>query len=64
MRSQQSRDLREPCERLAERGRAALVADMAQRDAWLARALAGRTPAEVQLLRIAGELMDDLAREA
>ena len=48
---------------LTERGRDALVADMAERDAWLAEALADLTPAEVRLLRIAGELMEQLADE-
>ena len=48
---------------LTEQGRGALVADMAERDAWLAEALADLTPAEVRLLRIAGELMEQLADE-
>lgn len=48
---------------LTEQGRDALVADMAERDAWLAEALADLTPAEVRLLRIAGELMEQLADE-
>ncbi len=48
---------------LTEQGQGALVADMAERDAWLAEALADLTPAEVRLLRIAGELMEQLADE-
>jgi DNA-binding MarR family transcriptional regulator len=48
---------------LTEHGLGALVADMAERDAWLAAALADLTPAEARLLRIAGELMERLAEE-
>jgi DNA-binding MarR family transcriptional regulator len=47
---------------LTEAGRQALVRDMHQRDDWLAATMARRlTPAERELLRIAGELMDRLA---
>lgn len=42
-------------------GREALVRDVAQRDAWLASALAGLTEAEAQLLRLAATLMDKVA---
>jgi hypothetical protein len=42
-------------------GVAELVRDMAHRDAWLISALADRTDAERQILRIAGTLMDRLA---
>jgi len=48
---------------LTEQGLRALVADMAERDAWLAEALTELTPAEARLLRIAGELMERLAEE-
>jgi DNA-binding MarR family transcriptional regulator len=47
---------------ISEAGRQALVADMRQRDAWLADAMARQlTPAERDLLRIAADLMDRLA---
>ena len=48
---------------LTQQGLGALVADMAERDAWLAGALTGLTPAEARVLRIAGELMERLAEE-
>jgi hypothetical protein len=38
------------------------AADMADRDAWLTAALSELTEAEVDLLRIAGRLMDRLAQ--
>ena len=47
---------------LTEQGRAALAADMAERDAWLTSALAPLTEAEVQLVRLAATLMDSLAQ--
>jgi DNA-binding MarR family transcriptional regulator len=47
---------------LTPAGREALAADMAGRDAWLAGALAELTEAEVELLRIAGRLLDRLAQ--
>ncbi|MGP0108338.1 MAG: MarR family winged helix-turn-helix transcriptional regulator [Acidimicrobiales bacterium] len=46
---------------LTSAGRAALVADMAERDAWLALALAELTETEREVLRLAGQLMDRLA---
>lgn len=47
---------------LAEAGRLALTRDMARLDAWLAAAMARElTPAEQQLLRLAGDLMERLA---
>jgi DNA-binding MarR family transcriptional regulator len=47
---------------ITEPGRAALLADIAQRDRWLATAIAERlSPAEAQLLMMAGELMERLA---
>lgn len=48
---------------LTAQGLGALAADMAEREAWLAGALTELTPAEARLLRIAGELMDQLADE-
>jgi DNA-binding MarR family transcriptional regulator len=48
---------------LTAQGLGALAADMAEREAWLAGALAELAPAEARLLRIAGELMDQLADE-
>jgi DNA-binding MarR family transcriptional regulator len=46
---------------ITETGRDALRADMAQREAWLAEALIGRSPAEVELLRVAAVLMGQIA---
>ncbi|MCL9796994.1 hypothetical protein [Frankia sp. AgKG'84/4] len=46
---------------ITEAGRDALHRDMAQRDAWLTRALDDLTDAEVELVRIAAELLDGLA---
>jgi DNA-binding MarR family transcriptional regulator len=47
---------------LTEAGLGALRADMTQRDSWLAAAMAeGLTRAERELLRLAAELMDQLA---
>ncbi|HEX3924254.1 MAG TPA: MarR family transcriptional regulator [Streptosporangiaceae bacterium] len=47
---------------LAEAGRLALTRDMARLDAWLAAAMARElTPAEQQLLGLAGDLMERLA---
>jgi DNA-binding MarR family transcriptional regulator len=42
-------------------GRDALAADMADRDAWLREALGELSEAEIELLGIAGRLMDRLA---
>ncbi|MFI6348698.1 MarR family winged helix-turn-helix transcriptional regulator [Streptomyces sp. NPDC050560] len=42
-------------------GRAALTRDMAERDAWLARALAGLTTAERQVVGAVAGLLEDLA---
>ncbi len=43
-------------------GEASLRTEMAQRDAWLATALAGAlTTTEIELLRLAGELLERLA---
>ncbi|SNQ51313.1 putative MarR-family transcriptional regulator [Frankia canadensis] len=46
---------------ITEVGRDALVRDMAHRDAWLARALDALTDAEVDLIRIAATLLDQIA---
>jgi DNA-binding MarR family transcriptional regulator len=47
---------------ITDPGRDALRADMHERDAWLARAMAGAlTPTERELLRLAGDLMNRLA---
>lgn len=46
---------------LTSAGRTALVADMVERDAWLALALAELTETEQEVLRLAGQLMDRLA---
>lgn len=47
---------------MTETGRDQLFADVAQRDSWLAAAMAERlSPAETQLLMMAGELMERLA---
>jgi DNA-binding MarR family transcriptional regulator len=46
---------------ITEAGRDALIRDMAYRDAWLRRALADFTDAEVELVRIAAELLARLA---
>jgi DNA-binding MarR family transcriptional regulator len=47
---------------ITEPGKAILFADIAQRDSWLALAMAEQmSPAETQLLMLAGELMERLA---
>jgi DNA-binding MarR family transcriptional regulator len=47
---------------ITEAGRQMLGRDLRQRDAWLARAMAGHlTPAERGLLRLAGQLLERLA---
>src|SRR4051794_19184438 len=48
---------------LTPAGRDALAADMADRDAWLTTALDELTEAEVELLGIAGRLLDRVARD-
>jgi DNA-binding MarR family transcriptional regulator len=60
-RTRSSEDRRASVLALTAAGRAALAADMADRDAWLSAALAELTEAEVGLLHIAGRLMDRLA---
>ena len=59
-----SDDRRASILRLTTAGRDALAADMAERDAWLASALARLTDAEVRLLGIAADLMDQVAADA
>jgi len=47
---------------VTEHGQAALRTEMEQRDAWLARAMAGQlTATEIELLRLAGGLLERLA---
>lgn len=46
---------------LAEKGRTMLLADRKQRDAWLARKLAGLTPEERALIRQVAPLIERLA---
>ncbi|MCW2549825.1 MAG: putative MarR-family transcriptional regulator [Mycobacterium sp.] len=46
---------------LTEQGREVLFRDMASRDAWLGQALETLSEAEVEILRVAAELMDQLA---
>ncbi|MBW8482586.1 MarR family winged helix-turn-helix transcriptional regulator [Actinomadura parmotrematis] len=55
------RDRRESVLAITPAGRRALGADMALRDAWLEGALESLTDAEVEIVRIAAELMDRLA---
>jgi len=48
---------------LTHQGQDALRADMTQRDEWLASAMAGRlTRTELEMLRLAAELMEQLAQ--
>lgn len=63
-RSRSDRDRRESELHLTPQGHAALVQDMAERDAWLVAALRTLTPAEIRVLRVAGNLMDQLAEVA
>ena len=57
-----SADRRRSVLSITESGRAVLYADVAQRDSWLALAIADQlSPAEAQLLMMAGELMERLA---
>lgn len=62
VRQPDDRDRRRSLLAITEAGRQALAADMRQRDAWLAAAMARRlTQAEQELLRIASDLMERLA---
>ncbi len=55
------RDGRESVLDLTEAGRAALVADAGQRDAWLTDALTELTETEARMVRLAADLMERLA---
>jgi len=61
-RSPSTEDRRASVLELTPAGREALSADMADRDAWLAGALEELSETEVELLGIAGRLMDRVAR--
>jgi DNA-binding MarR family transcriptional regulator len=61
VRTRSDRDGRQSMLELTSAGRDALTRDMADRDAWLAAALAELTDTEAEVLRIAGALMDRLA---
>ena len=54
-------DRRQSVLSLTEAGRRALERDMAERDAWLSRALASLSPTERGLLELAAALMEELA---
>ncbi|MCO6004115.1 MarR family transcriptional regulator [Actinoallomurus purpureus] len=55
------RDRRQSVLAITPAGTTALARDMAERDAWLASAMAGLSDTERQVLRLAGALMDRLA---
>ncbi|MCO5972363.1 MarR family winged helix-turn-helix transcriptional regulator [Actinoallomurus soli] len=55
------RDRRQSVLAITPAGTAALAHDMAERDAWLASAMAGLSDTERQVLRLAGALMERLA---
>lgn len=55
------RDGRESVLDLTDAGRASLVADAGQRDAWLTAALAELTETEARMVRLAAGLLDRLA---
>ncbi|MDF2269776.1 MarR family transcriptional regulator [Streptomyces coacervatus] len=57
-------DRRQSVLSLTEEGRRALERDMADRDAWLAGALASLSPTERGVLELAGALMERLADDA
>jgi DNA-binding MarR family transcriptional regulator len=62
VRQPDDRDHRRSLLAITDAGRQALAADMRQRDAWLAEAMARQlTRAEQELLRIAANLLDSLA---
>jgi DNA-binding MarR family transcriptional regulator len=60
-RTRSDQDGRQSVLALTSDGQEMLLADMADRDAWLAGALATVTEAEADLLRIAARLMNCLA---
>ncbi|MEU4821120.1 MarR family transcriptional regulator [Actinomadura citrea] len=59
-RARADRDRRQVVLALTERGAEALRRDVAEREAWLAGALAGLSEAELDLLRVAARLMERL----
>lgn len=61
IRSPSERDRRAALLQLTAAGREALARDMAVRDRWLAGALIDLSPAEIEVLRQAGPLMERLA---
>lgn len=60
-RARDERDRRQFVLELTEAGRAALAADMAARDRWLARAMEELTETEQHVLLLAGALMDRIS---
>ena len=60
-RDRDERDRRQSVLAITAAGRAALTRDMAERDAWLATALAELTETERQVIRLAARLMDQIA---
>jgi DNA-binding MarR family transcriptional regulator len=63
LRAPSERDRRAALLHLTPAGHEALARDMAVRDRWLADALDDLTPAEIEILRQAGPLMERLAEE-
>jgi DNA-binding MarR family transcriptional regulator len=61
-RSRSETDGRSSTLSLTDAGREALVADMAERDTWLAAALSQLTEVELQVLRLGATLMNMIAR--
>jgi DNA-binding MarR family transcriptional regulator len=62
-RERSSLDRRQSVLAITQDGEAALIRDMAERDAWLRSALTGLTRTERQVLAIAGPILDRLAAE-
>lgn len=60
-RTRSERDHRQVVLEITQSGREALRQDVADRDAWLASALAGLTETERQVLRLAAALMDRIS---
>jgi DNA-binding MarR family transcriptional regulator len=60
-RTRHERDRRQSVLDITPAGLAALGRDMAERDAWLASAIAGLTETERQVMRLAARLMDRVA---
>jgi DNA-binding MarR family transcriptional regulator len=63
-RSRDDRDRRQSLLAITDHGRDALARDMAERDAWLAVALAGLTETELDVLRLAASLMERIDEAA